>query len=116
MYNFSKMLTGQVKQSSGEILVAENYNKLTVSKQKETVGLCTQNNILIPKLTAKEHLQIYAAIKCRKNYDAEVDMMLQSLNFGKHTYYQAQHLSGGYMRRLNIALAFLGMIQLNEFN
>ncbi|KAH8238507.1 hypothetical protein KR032_007769 [Drosophila birchii] len=101
-----KLLTGQIRQSSGKVLLAGEHQ----------VGVCWQDNILIPTLTAREHLQLYAQIKMSaermesagaEEIRAEVARTLQSLNFGKHESYAAWQLSGGYQRRLCVAIAFI---------
>lgn len=57
-----KMLTGQLLPSSGELYIAKQNGR---DQSDGHVGLCSQNNILIPNLTAKEHLNLYAAIKLK---------------------------------------------------
>ncbi|XP_016988642.1 ATP-binding cassette sub-family A member 13 isoform X2 [Drosophila rhopaloa] len=100
-----KLLTGQIRQSSGKVLLAGEHQ----------VGVCWQDNILIPTLTAREHLQLYAQIKMQpsggsdgaEEVRTEVARTLQSLNFGQHESYPAWQLSGGYRRRLCVAIAFI---------
>ncbi|KAH8273384.1 hypothetical protein KR018_006518 [Drosophila ironensis] len=99
-----KLLTGQIRQDSGRVELAGEHQ----------VGVCWQDNILIPTLTAREHLRLYAQIKMprtsgdqSKEIRAEVASTLQSLNFGKHESYAAWQLSGGYRRRLCVAIAFI---------
>lgn len=108
-----KLLTGQTVQTTGQVLLAGEHN----------VGVCWQDNILIPKLTAREHLELYAQLKLDASAKAstgqdssmehvtaeqEVRRTLKSLNFGKHEDYFAYQLSGGYRRRLCVAIAFIG--------
>ncbi|XP_039958273.1 ATP-binding cassette sub-family A member 13 [Bactrocera tryoni] len=100
-----KMLTGQVVQSTGRVILSQ---AMTSSDEYDKVGVCSQDNILIPNLTAREHLELYASIKLKHNYNSEVDKTLKSLKFGKYENYQAYQLSGGYQRRLCVALAFIG--------
>ncbi|XP_004523945.1 ATP-binding cassette sub-family A member 13 [Ceratitis capitata] len=100
-----KMLTGQVVQSTGRVILSQ---AMSSSDEFDKVGVCSQDNILIPNLTAREHLELYAAIKLKRNYHSEVDKTLKSLNFGNYENYQACQLSGGYQRRLCVALAFIG--------
>ncbi|XP_017085754.1 ATP-binding cassette sub-family A member 12 isoform X1 [Drosophila eugracilis] len=99
-----KLLTGQIRQSSGKVLLAGEHQ----------VGVCWQDNILIPTLTAREHLQLYAQIKMppgesggAEEIRSEVARTLQSLNFGQHESYPSWQLSGGYRRRLCVAIAFI---------
>lgn len=99
------MLTGQLLPSSGDIFIANNHANGINSGH---VGLCPQNSILIPNLTAKEHLDLYAAIKLNNAHSEEVERILNELQLEKYERYRVQQLSGGYKRRLSIALAFLG--------
>lgn len=98
-----KLLTGQIRQDTGRVLLAGEHQ----------VGVCWQDNILIPTLTAREHLQLYAQIKMprgeigKDEIRAEVASTLQSLNFGQHESFAASQLSGGYQRRLCVAIAFI---------
>lgn len=62
------MLTGQLLPSSGELFIAKHNGQ-----DEGKVGLCSQNNILIPNLTAKEHLNLYAAIKLNGGHKGEVE-------------------------------------------
>lgn len=100
------MLTGQVVQSSGRVVLAQAT--MSTGKEFDKVGVCAQDNILIPNLTAREHLELYAKIKLKRIYEAEVQKTLKDLNFGKHENYQACQLSGGYKRRLCVAVSFIG--------
>ncbi|XP_068154568.1 LOW QUALITY PROTEIN: ATP-binding cassette sub-family A member 13 [Drosophila tropicalis] len=97
-----KLLTGQISQTSGQVLLAGEDN----------VGVCWQDNILIPNLNAREHLEMYAQVKLTPGHsgesvDKEVRTTLKSLNFGQHESYPSWQLSGGYKRRLCVAIAFI---------
>ncbi|XP_037825912.1 phospholipid-transporting ATPase ABCA1-like [Lucilia sericata] len=100
-----KMLTGQVVQTTGRVILSQAMSNST---DYDKIGVCAQDNILIPNLTAREHLEMYAKIKLKNGYEAEVNKTLKNLNFGKHESYQASQLSGGYQRRLCVAIAFIG--------
>ncbi|XP_037044496.1 phospholipid-transporting ATPase ABCA1 isoform X2 [Bradysia coprophila] len=103
-----KLLTGQIKKTSGEIYLPQNLDRISGNESKERVGLCPQNNVLIPNLTAKEHLELYASIKVHDHYSAGLKETMKSLDFGKHDNFKCDNLSGGFKRRLNIAIAFIG--------
>lgn len=67
------MLTGQLAPTMGEINLPLNYDLISGNKNnQEKIGLCAQNNVLIPNLTAKEHLELYAKIKMRSGFEAEI--------------------------------------------
>ena len=99
------MLTGQVVQTSGRVVLSQ---AMTRSKEHDKIGVCSQDNILIPNLTAREHLEMYAHIKLKHGYHGEVARTLKSLQFGKHEHFKASQLSGGFQRRLCVAIAFIG--------
>lgn len=104
-----KLLTGQIAPSSGQVFLPQNLDRISGYEFKERVGLCPQNNVLIPNLTAKEHLELYASIKMNDGSRArEVERVLSNLQFGRHLDFYSQNLSGGFKRRLNVAIAFIG--------
>lgn len=103
-----KLLTGQIAPTSGHVYWPQNWDRITAHEYDERVGLCPQNNILIPNLTAKEHLELYVKIKTNgKDGKKEVRRVMKDLQFGEHENYYSQHLSGGFKRRLNVAIAFI---------
>ena len=103
------MLTGQIMPTFGEILLPVDYDLITGFKNhQEQIGLCSQNNVLLPSLTAKEHLELYARIKLRSHFGVEVRRVMDNLKLGKYKNYRVDQLSGGFKRRLCIAIAFLG--------
>lgn len=104
-----KLLTGQISPSSGHVFRPLNWDRITGNDIDERIGLCPQNNILIPNLTAKEHLELYVRIKSSgRSIVGEVERVMRNLQFGEHENVFAQHLSGGFRRRLNVAIAFIG--------
>lgn len=104
-----KLLTGQILPVVGDVHLPLDYDLISgLRNNAERIGLCSQNDILIPNLTAKEHLQLYARIKLTKGFETEVQRTLDNLKMGKYKHYRASELSGGFKRRLCIAIAFLG--------
>lgn len=104
-----KLLTGQLLPSFGEIHLPLDYDLISGFKNpQEQIGLCSQNNVLIPNLSAQEHLALYAKLKLRKGFAKEVRRVMTNMKLGKYKDYKVRELSGGYKRRLCIAIAFLG--------
>uniref|UniRef100_A0AAG5DKP5 ABC transporter domain-containing protein n=1 Tax=Anopheles atroparvus TaxID=41427 RepID=A0AAG5DKP5_ANOAO len=104
-----KLLTGQVLPNVGDVHLPLDYDFISgIRNNAEKIGLCPQNDVLIPNLTAKEHLQLYARIKLTRGFDTEVSRTLENLKMGHYQHYRASDLSGGFKRRLCIAIAFLG--------
>ncbi|XP_033223873.1 phospholipid-transporting ATPase ABCA1 isoform X3 [Belonocnema kinseyi] len=100
-----KLLTGMLAPSSGEIrLNGEDGSK-------PDIGVCPQDNVLIPTLTPREHMTFYAKLKKPIDHlemNKNVDAMLGSLELGRQEHEPVYRLSGGTKRRLCVALAFLG--------
>lgn len=105
-----KLLTGQIRATAGRVFLPQNVDRITGDEHKERVGLCPQANVLIPNLTAKEHLQMYAAIKMEGGEAKEVERVMEGLEFGLHEDFASENLSGGFQRRLNIGIAFIGKL------
>lgn len=104
-----KMLTGEEAASFGEVYLPLDYDLITGFRNpQEQIGLCSQNNVLIPSLTAEEHLELYAKLKLRKGVGKEIRRVMTNMKLGKYKNYKVRELSGGYKRRLCIAIAFLG--------
>ncbi|XP_053683429.1 retinal-specific phospholipid-transporting ATPase ABCA4 [Sabethes cyaneus] len=104
-----KLLTGQILPVEGDVQLPLDYDLISgLRNNAEKIGLCSQSNILIPNLTTKEHLQLYARIKLTKGFETEIQRTLDNLKMGKYQHYHASELSGGFKRRLCIAIAFLG--------
>lgn len=106
------LLTGQFRPTSGAVYLPQNVHAITGDEHKERVGLCPQADVLIPNLTANEHLQLYASIKMTNGRRTEVERIMESLDFGKYVEFKSQFLSGGFKRRLNIGIAFIGKFYL----
>lgn len=118
-----KLLTGQIEANQGEVYLPQNVNAITGDERKERVGLCPQSTVLIPNMTAKEHLEMYASIKLQSSasgldgvgggcssaeLNCEVERVMAGLEFGEYEQFRCENLSGGFKRRLNIGIAFIG--------
>lgn len=104
-----KLLTGQLVPSFGQVHLPLDYDLISGFKNDaEHIGLCPQGNVLIPDLTAEEHLELYATLKLRKGVRKEIRRVMTNMRLGKYKSFRVSELSGGYKRRLSIAIAFLG--------
>lgn len=63
---FSKMLTGMLAPTTGEICLNGEEGC------KPDIGVCPQDNVLIGTLTPREHLLFYAKLKRSKEENANV--------------------------------------------
>jgi ABC-type multidrug transport system ATPase subunit len=111
-----KMLTGEVSPSSGNAFVrsAAGGQPFSVVSQlssvRQRVGLCPQEDAVHPRLTAREHLLFYAAVR---GVPPELrprlaDELLQRLGLAKWADRLAGGYSGGNKRKLGCAIALVG--------
>ena len=97
-----KMLTGQLKPTSGEF---------TFSREDTRMGYCPQNNAIDPNISVINVLRIYASIiglseSAKKQV---VDEALREMGLQKYRNVRTKALSGGNKRKLCTAIAFLGI-------
>lgn len=77
---------------------------------RQMVGLCKQDDYLWPNLSAKEHLELFAALRGvgRVDLGDTVQKWLQSVDLDAVQLQYAGAYSGGMKRRLSVALATIG--------
>lgn len=76
------------------------------------IGYCPQHNYLFDKLTAREHLRLYAGIKNieTSNMEETVQQALDTVGLtSEHADVLAKDLSGGNKRKISIAISALGI-------
>ena len=102
------LLTGKLLPSAGHISVFGRRVDCTWDLQKihENLGYCPQDDILLEDLTVREHLQLFAGLKGRGN--EEVRLRSHELDLASVLDKQVKTLSGGFKRRLSVALALTG--------
>lgn len=74
-----------------------------------TVGIVPQKNVLFPELTCHQTLRVWQAIK-RPSHIAEVDdidQLLKDCDLGHKIHYNANALSGGQKRKLQLAIGLI---------
>eukprot|EP00919_Chromeraceae_sp_WS-2016_P045422 GHVR01108149.1.p1 GENE.GHVR01108149.1~~GHVR01108149.1.p1 ORF type:complete len:1421 (-),score=238.78 GHVR01108149.1:459-4649(-) len=79
---------------------------------KEMIGVCPQEDCLINNFTVKEHLNIFITGKGIKNKNVAMSQYLDYYGLKEHANTPAGHLSGGYRRRLSLAMAAVGTPQI----
>jgi ABC-type multidrug transport system ATPase subunit len=80
------------------------------SAVQRTIGVCPQRNAHFATLTVREHLLFYARIKGVPKEDemAHVQKVLEDCSLEHMADRQANALSGGFKRRLSLAIALTG--------
>ena len=119
---FISILSGLIEANSGNIKFIDKENDIEIEaldpkgylEFRKILGICYQNNnILYDNLTVKENLEIFCLLKYDKKNDKEsiqkeVQKLIEDFELQKEENNLAKNLSGGYKRRLCIAIAFCG--------
>ncbi|PIL31168.1 ATP-binding cassette transporter [Ganoderma sinense ZZ0214-1] len=74
-----------------------------------TIGIVPQKNVLFPELTCYQTLRVWKAVK-RSNgrEDDDIEQLLRDCDLGKKIHYNANALSGGQKRKLQLAIGLIG--------
>lgn len=104
-----KMLTGLTKPSSGDALVGGYSITKQPEKVKQLIGVSPQETAVAPNLSVKENLEFICGIhgfskEKRKRKIEELDSQLALETVLKR---KAGKLSGGWQRRVSIAMALI---------
>jgi len=104
------MLTGLIGLSSGSATIKGLPLKTGMNKIRESIGICPQQNVIYDKLTVKEHLQLFSAIKGVHGsaIKRQVNDKVQEVGLEEKFNVFAERLSGGQKRKLCVAMAFIG--------
>ena len=104
-----RMLTCLSKPTAGEAQVLGHDVVKESDEVKKLVGISTQDTAVAENLTVKENLEFMASLYLEKNKigPAVVDA-IKAFGLEEYTNKKAKHLSGGWKRKLSIAMAIIG--------
>ena len=104
------MAIGQILPSEGNIFIDKHNTRTELKEARQLIGYCPQFDALLPPLTVKDHLRLFARIKGIKSTSINfaVDRTIEWLGLGSYQNAKAKSLSGGYKRRLSLAIALMG--------
>lgn len=103
-----KMLSGLTVPDSGDALL---LGKSIVSQPEEVkpmLGVSPQETAVAPNLSVLENLAFMAAVYGASDPRAKAEEMLKLLGLSPVAKQKAKNLSGGWQRRLSIALGLIG--------
>ncbi len=104
-----KMLNGITAPTSGDALVCGSSIVFDIDKVKEITNISPQETAVAPNLTVRENIELMAGIYGRPASDA--DELIERLKLAEYENSLAKTLSGGWQRRLSIALALISSPQ-----
>lgn len=102
-----KMLTGQVKPSSGEITVHDVNVLANPLRVRELTGIIPEQENPPSFLTAEEYLHFVAKIRKLENFEKQCNWWFSYLDFAEQKDVLCKDLSRGTRQKLMLAQAFL---------
>jgi ATP-binding cassette, subfamily A (ABC1), member 3 len=105
-----KVLSGEILPNYGKALIANMNTETDMKHIGSLIGYCPQFDALLENLTAREHLELYAAIKGipENMRESLIQNKLRQLNLKQYENVLAGTYSGGNKRKLSVAIALLG--------
>lgn len=101
-----KILCGLTNKTSGTIMI-NNFNlDKEIDKIKEIIDISPQETSVANNLTVKENLEFFANIYNNNNTNT-INEIIDIFNLNEVINQRAKTLSGGYKRRLSIAIALI---------
>lgn len=104
-----KMLSCLIKPSSGDAILLGDSIVNNPLKVKEKINVSPQETAIAPNLTVKENLETIAMIygSTKKEAEKKAENMIERFELAEIRKSKAKTLSGGYQRRLSIAMALI---------
>ncbi|KAM9296636.1 ABC-type organic anion transporter ABCA8-like [Gastrophryne carolinensis] len=104
------MLAGELKPSAGEVELCDVVSSNQMEESMAFLGYCCQDSPLWPKMTVREHMEIYAAVKGMKKEDGDLAIrrVSEALELKDHLDKPARKLSAGVCRKVCFAISMLG--------
>lgn len=104
-----KMLSTLVKPTSGDAFIFDNSIITNEDKIKELVDVSMQETAIARKLTVKENIEFYARLSGQSKEEVQETKkyIYESFGLDRVADKQASKLSGGWQRKLSIALALV---------
>ena len=104
------MLVGMLSPTAGNAFLLNKDIKNNMDDIRQHIGLCPQHDILYPELTILEHLEIFGQLKNMEKGEMklQINNLIKDLEMEKYKNMRVKTLSGGYKRKVSVALAFIG--------
>jgi ABC-2 type transport system ATP-binding protein len=104
-----KMLSCLTHPTSGDAVLLGDSIISAPQKVKEKINVSPQETAVAPNLTVRENLEMIAGIyeHAGENIRAKAEEMIRALNMEEIVNSRAKTLSGGWQRRLSIAMALI---------
>jgi len=109
-----KMLTGLTSLDSGDAVVGGHSIVKEMVQVKRLIGVSPQESALAPNLTVRENMELICGIYgfSKKDTKEKVQTLTDLLHLQDVLYRKAHKLSGGWQRRVSIAMALISSPQI----
>lgn len=107
-----KMLSFLSRPTSGEIIINGKSSKETCSQTKAILNLSPQETAIAPNLTVFENLDFMAGVYGLKNKAEKINQLINMFSLGDILKQKAKTLSGGWQRKLSIAISLINSPQI----
>lgn len=102
-----KMLSSLILPTSGDIFINDMNIKNDKNKIKEIINISPQETSIAMNLTVMENLEFIAGVYQIKNKKKKIKELIQLFNLNEVLNKRAKTLSGGWQRKLSIAMALI---------
>lgn len=102
-----KMLSGLIKPTSGDATILGHSICKEIFEVKKIINVSPQETAIAPNLSVRENLEFIAGIYEMDNIKIRVNKIIKEFNLEKIEKKKAEKLSGGWQRRLSIAMALI---------
>ena len=105
-----KMLCGLARPTSGDAFLAGHSVVSETAAVKRVIGVSPQETAVAPGLTALENLRLMAGVHgfSREKQNERIDELAAEFDLGGVLGKRAGKLSGGWQRRMSLAMALIG--------
>ena len=109
-----KMLATLTKPTSGDAYIFDNSITKDSNKIKELIDISMQETAIARKLTVKENVEFYAKLsgQSKEEIEESTKYVFDAFELDKVKNKKASKLSGGWQRKLSIALALVSLTYL----
>lgn len=109
-----KMLSCLVKPTSGDAFVGGDSIVTKEASVKRIIGVSPQETAVAPNLTVKENLELICGIHqfSKEKTQAKIQKLSEQFGFRDILTQKARKLSGGWQRRVSIAMALISEPQI----
>lgn len=104
-----KMMSGLTRPTSGNIKIFDYDIYKDINKIKSIIGVSPQESAIANNLTVKENIELMASLyfKDKAKITNNTERVINNLGLESYINRRAKTLSGGYKRRLSIAMALV---------